>query len=159
MWKKSVASMVAACCAQELPPGRAGLPLRCGRDLQRSEDAADRGSADPVAEFPELALDPLVSPAVSLAGEPLDQDGDLGGDRRAARPVRVRPLPGNRAAVPAQHGSRGDQPVRPQAAGQKPDQRGEDRAVGPVQARPGISAAQHGNFVPDHEQLDVRGRC
>jgi hypothetical protein len=46
----------------------------------------------------------------------------------------------------------------PQAPGQDADQRGEDRAVGPVQVRPGMGAAQHGNLVPQHEQLDVLGR-
>ena len=33
-------------------------------------------------------LDPLVSPAVVLGGEPLDERGDLGADRRPSRPVR-----------------------------------------------------------------------
>jgi hypothetical protein len=41
---------------QELPPGRVGLPFRRGRDRQRFEDPADRGGADPVAEFQQLAL-------------------------------------------------------------------------------------------------------
>ena len=60
--------------------------------------------------------------------------------------------------MPAKHGARGDQPVCPQAPGQDADQRGEDRAVGPVQVRPRMGAAQHGNLVPQHEQLDVLGR-
>jgi hypothetical protein len=47
--------------------------------------------------------------------------------------------------------------VRPQTSGQEADQRGEDRAVGPVQAWSGMGAAQHGNLVPQHEQLDVLG--
>jgi hypothetical protein len=38
------------------------------------------------------------------------------------------------------------------------DQRGEDRAVGPVQAWSGMGAAQHGNLVPQHEQFEVLGR-
>jgi hypothetical protein len=61
--------------------------------------------------------------------------------------------------VPPKHRPRDDQPVRPQAPGQEQDERGEDRAVGPVQAWPGLGAAQHGNLVPQHEQLDVLGRC
>jgi len=80
---------------QELPPCRVGLPLRRGRDLQCSEDPADRGGTHPVAELEQFALDPLISPAVILGGEPLDQHGDLSGDPRAARPVRVGPLPGD----------------------------------------------------------------
>jgi len=56
---------------QELPPGRVGVSLRRWRDLQRLEDPADGGCADPVAELEQLALDPLVSPAVVLGGEPV----------------------------------------------------------------------------------------
>jgi hypothetical protein len=62
---------------QELPPGRVSVPLRCRGDLQGLEDPADGGCADLVAEFQQLALNPLVSPAVVLAGEPFDQRGDL----------------------------------------------------------------------------------
>jgi hypothetical protein len=53
---------------QELPPGRIGVPLRCRRDLQRLEHAADRGCADAVAELEQLTLDPLVSPAEIFGG-------------------------------------------------------------------------------------------
>jgi hypothetical protein len=100
-------------------------------------------------------VDPLVSPAVILAGELPD---DFRADRRAARPVRVGSLPGYEAAVPPKHGPRGDQPVRPQASEQEPDERGEDRAVGRVQAWPGIGPSQHGNLVPQRGQLDVLRR-
>ena len=62
---------------------------------------------------------------------------------------------GDRAAVPAQDGARGDQPVHPQPRRQEPDQRGKDRAVGPVQPGPGIGAAQHGDLVPQHQQLCI----
>ena len=79
---------------QELPPGRVGVPLRCRRDLQRLEDPADRGCADPVAELEQLALDPLVSPAVVLGGEPFDERGDLGADRRPSCPVADRSTSG-----------------------------------------------------------------
>jgi len=37
------------------------------------------------------------------------------------------------------------------------DQGGEDGAVGPVQPGPGIGAAQHGDLMPQHEQLRVLG--
>src|SRR6266851_504493 len=46
-----------------------GAPLRSRENLQRLEDPADRGRADPVAEREQFALDPLVSPAVVLGGE------------------------------------------------------------------------------------------
>src|SRR2546429_2823920 len=52
---------------------------------------ADGGRADPLAELEQLALDPLVPPAVVLGGELLDEHGDLGGaDCRPYRPLRDR---------------------------------------------------------------------
>jgi len=143
--------------AQEPPPRRVSTPFRCRGDLQRLEDPADGGRADPVAELEQLALDPHVPPAVVLGGEPLDQRGDLGADRRPSRPVRARPPAGAQAAVPAQDCTGGDQPVQTHRCWQEPDQRGEDGAVGPVEPGPGIGAAQHGDLVPQHEQLGVLG--
>ena len=96
---------------QKLPPGCVGAPLRRRWDPQRLEDPADRGRAGPVAELEQLALDPLVPPAGVLGGEPLDQRGDLGADRRPACLVRVGPFPGDQAAVPPEHGAGCDQPV------------------------------------------------
>jgi hypothetical protein len=52
---------------QELPPGRVGLPFRRRGNPLRLEDPANRRGTDPVAELEQLALDPLVSPAVILA--------------------------------------------------------------------------------------------
>ena len=96
---------------QKLPPGRVGAPLRSRRDPPRLKDPADRGRADPVAELEQLALDPLIPPAVILGGEPLDQRGDLGADWRPSRLVRVGPFTGGKAAVPPEHCAGGDQPV------------------------------------------------
>jgi hypothetical protein len=81
---------------------RVGAPLGRRRDLQRLEDPADRRCANPVADLEQLTLDPLVSPAIVLRGEPLDERGDLGADWRPSRAVRIGPLPGDQAAVPAQ---------------------------------------------------------
>jgi hypothetical protein len=64
---------------------------------------------------------------------------------------------GYQAAVPAQDGAGGDEPVHPQLCWQEPDECGEDCAVGPVEPGPGIGAAQHGDLVPQHEQLGVFG--
>jgi hypothetical protein len=61
-------------------------------------------------------------------------------------------------AVPSQHSAGRDQPVRPQRPWQEPDERGEDRSIGPVRAGPGMGAVQHGNLVSQHQQLDVHGR-
>jgi len=60
--------------------------------------------------------------------------------------------------VPPQRGAGRDQPVHPQTSGQESDQRREDRAVGPVQLAPRMSAAQHGNLVPQCQQFDILGR-
>jgi hypothetical protein len=76
---------------------------------------------------------------------------------RPSRPVRAGPLPGDQAAVPPQDGARRDQPVRPQPSAQVPDQRGEDGAAGPVQPGPGLSAAQDGDLVPQHQQFRAQG--
>jgi hypothetical protein len=143
---------------QELPPCRVVVPLRRWRDPQGFKDAADRGGADPVAELEEFALDALVSPAVVLGGEPLDERGDLGADRRASRVVRVGPFLSGQATMPSQNGARCDQPVCLQPSGQLPDQRGQHRPVGPVQPRPRITPAQHGDLVPQHQQFRVLRR-
>jgi len=133
------------------------VPFWCRENLQGLEDPADRRCADPVAELEQLALNPLVSPAVVLGGELFDQRGDLNADRRPAHPVRVAPLPGDQAAVPPQDGAWGNQPVHPQPSRQQADQRSENRAVGPVQPGSGIGAAQHDDLVPQHEQFGVLG--
>src|SRR5262249_44061798 len=50
-----------------------------------------------------------------------------------------------------------DQPVHPQPCWHEPDQHGEDRPVGPVEPGPATSAAQHGDLVPQREQLGILG--
>ena len=72
--------------------------------------------------------------------------------------VRVGPLLGHQAAVPAQDRGRGDQAVTAQRRGQASDQCGEQGAVGPVQARPRVGSAEYGDLVAQDEQLDVLGR-
>ena len=42
-----------------------------------------------------------------------------------------------------------------QCAGQPPDQRGEHSPVRPVQVRPRVGAAQDGDLMPQHEDLNV----
>jgi hypothetical protein len=143
---------------QELPPRGVGVPLGRRGDLPGFEDTPDGGCADPVAELEQLTLDPLVAPAVVLGGEAPDKRGDLGTDRRPACPLRIRPFPGDQTAVPPQDGSRGDQPVCPQPPGQEPDQRGHDGSISPVEPGPGLSAAQHRDLVPQHQQFRVLGR-
>ena len=59
--------------------------------------------------------------------------------------------------MPAQDGARGDQAMAAQALGQPPDEGGEDRPVRPVQAWSWVGAAENGDLVPQHEELDVLG--
>jgi hypothetical protein len=66
---------------------------------------------------------------------------------------------GDQAAVPAQDGAGGDEPVCSQLCRQEPDQGGEDRAVGPVEPGSRMGPAQHGDLVPQHEQFGVLGGC
>ena len=67
----------------------------------------------PVTKLEQFALDPLVSPAVVLGGEPPDQRGDLGTDRRSSRAVRKGPFTGDQATVPPKDSSGRDQAVYP----------------------------------------------
>ena len=100
---------------QELAPGCVGVPLGCRRYLQGLENPSDGGRADLVAELEKLALNALIPPRGVLGGESLDQRGDLGTDRRSARPVRIGPFPGDQAAVLPEHGAGCDQPGHVQA--------------------------------------------
>jgi hypothetical protein len=69
--------------------------------------------------------------------------------------MRVGPVAGDQAAVPAQDGAGGDQPAGSQLCRQEPGQCGEDCAVGPVEAGPRIGPSQHGDLVSQHEQFGV----
>jgi hypothetical protein len=81
--------------------------------------------------------------------------GDLGADWRPSRSAGASPLARDQATVPVHDGARGDQTVRSQPSREQPDQRGEDRPVGPVQPGPRIGPAQHGYLVPQHQELGV----
>ena len=69
----------------------------------------------------------------------------------------IRPLLGDQATMPAQDRARCDQAMPPQHLRQPADEGGEDRAIRPIHARLRIGSAQHGNFVAQHQQLDVLG--
>ena len=45
-----------------------------------------------------------------------------------------------------------------QRSGQPPNERGQHGAIRPLQAGSGVGAAEHGDLVSQHEQLDVLGR-
>jgi hypothetical protein len=158
-WEKPVAGIVVAWVCRSCCHVVSVCRFGGWRDRQRPEDPADRGCADPVAGLEQLTVDPLVAPAVVVGGEALGKCGDLGADWRPARPLRRRPFPVGQAMMPPQDGPRVDQPVCPQLPGQDPDQRGHDGSISPVEPGPGLSAAQHGGLVPQHQQFRVHRRC
>jgi hypothetical protein len=47
--------------------------------------------------------------------------------------------------------------MAPQCAGQPPHERGEHGPVGPVHTRTWVGAAQDGDLVAQHEELDLLG--
>ena len=110
-----------------------------------------------VAECEQLALDSHVAPARILLRHAHHQGGEGVVDRWPSGPIRVGPPSAYEAAMPAQDRVRGDQAMPTQRAGQPPDERGEHRAVCPVQAWSWVGAAQYGDLVAQHEELDVLG--
>jgi hypothetical protein len=110
-----------------------------------------------MAEADQLAVDAPVAPAGILAGHPQHQDTDRRRDRWSAlSSARVGPAAGDELVVRAQQGSGRDQSQLAQRGGQQPAQRAEHRSVGPGQCWPGV-AAQHGDLVTQHQDLDVLG--
>jgi len=71
--------------------------------------------------------------------------------------VGIGPFLGDQTTMPAQHRAGSDQAMPPQHPRQPPDQRGEHRSIRPVQARPRVGSAQHGDFVAQHQEFDVLG--
>ena len=57
--------------------------------------------------------------------------------------------------MPAQDRVRTDQTMATQRSRQPPNERGEHSPVCPVQVGSGVGAAEHGDLVPEDEQLDV----
>jgi hypothetical protein len=111
--------------------------------------------AGPVTELQELALDPLVpQPWFSVASRSISPviTALAGGRPGSDRPASWRP-----GAVPPEHSAGRDQPVGSPLCWQEPDQRGEDRAVGPVQPGPRSDAARHRGLVPQCQQPGVLG--
>jgi hypothetical protein len=144
--------------AEKLPPGRVGIPDRRWRDPQPLQNAADGGHSHAVAEFKQLALNSLVSPALVLPGHALDQHGHRVLDGWRAQAAGIRPFLGDQATMPTQDCARGDQAMRPQHWRQPPDEHGEHRSIRPVQAGLRGGSAQHGDFVTQHQELDVLRR-
>jgi hypothetical protein len=64
----------------------------------------------------------------------------------------------DQATMPAQDRRRRHQTMLLDRLGQHTTQRGQDRPVGPVQARSWIPAAQHRDLMTQHEQFGVLAR-
>ena len=110
-----------------------------------------------MAECEQLALQLDVSPARVLPRHPHHQGGEHVVDRWSSGPVRVGPSSANETAMPAQDRVRSDHAAAPQCMGQPPHERGQHGPVRPVHMWSWVGAAQDGDFVPQHEELDVLG--
>jgi hypothetical protein len=111
-WKKSTAGIVAACACRNFRQVVSVSRLGAGGIFRALRI---RRMADALTRWPTLSSSPwiiLYPQPVVLGGEPFDDRGDLGADRRPSRPVRAGPLAGDQAVVPAQDGAGGYQPVR-----------------------------------------------
>jgi len=109
-----------------------------------------------MAEADQLTLNPSVAPAGVLTGHPQHE----GPDRRcggwsAWSSARVGPAAGDELGVPAQQRSGRHQPQLAQRGRQQPAQRAEYRAVEPRERWPVVRAAQHGDLMTQHQDLDV----
>jgi hypothetical protein len=117
----------------------------------------DRRRADAVAELEQLALDPHVSPARVLPRHPHHQGDQDVLDRWPSGPVRVGPSSAHEAAIPTQDRVRSNRAMPTQRSGQPPYKHGEQGSVRPVHTRPWVGAAQHGDLMAQHKELDVLG--
>jgi hypothetical protein len=137
--------------AQELSPGRVGVPDRRRWYPEPLENAADRRRPHAVAELEQFALNSLVSPAGILPGHALDQRTHTVIDGWTTDAVGVGPLFGHQATMPAQDRARRDQAMLPQHLGQSPNKRGEHRSIRPIYPGLRVGSAQHGDFVTQHQ--------
>ena len=111
-----------------------------------------------MSEADRLALNPSVAPRVILSGHPQHQSPDRQCGGWAARSSSwVGPATGDEVGVPAQQRSGRHEPHPAQRDGQQPAQRTEHGAVQPGQPWPGVVAAQHGDLMTQHQNLDVLG--
>ena len=110
-----------------------------------------------MAELEQLALKPDVPPARILPRHPHHQRGEDVVDRWPSGLVGVGPSAAHEAAMPTQDRVRGDQAVAAQCAGQLLHEGCEHGSVGPVHAWSWVGAAQDGDLMAQHEELDVLG--
>src|SRR6266576_1906988 len=143
--------------AEELPP-RLAAP-RGGIEPGAVEDLPDRRRGDRMAETDELAVDTPVTPGRILRRDPHDQCPEPRADRRAVpTSLRIRPVPGDKTAMPAQQGRRrNEERGRPPLPVEHPTEPREHHAIAVVETRPWVLAAKHRELVAQHEDLDIFG--
>jgi hypothetical protein len=143
--------------AQERPPGAACTPRRRVEPVA-AQRRADRGRRDPYAEAQQLALDALVAPDGVLLGQPDDQALDvLVQWWPAGLAVRGGPGVGDQPPMPAQQRLGLDEEARPAGSRQDAADRSEQRPVGGLQPGSWGLAAEDGELVAQHQDLEVLG--
>jgi len=141
-----------ACCR---PAGR-GRVERCGCAASAPLPQRGRAASHSWASRPgagRAGSTPLSQAAT--AGDLASAVSPPGINRGPSCPVRVGPAPADQPPVPAQQGVRSHQAPHPQRPREQPGQGGEDRPVDPVQLRSGVLAAQHRDFLAQHQQFGV----
>jgi hypothetical protein len=119
---------------------------------------ADRGGRDTNTKAQQLALDALVTPVGVLPGQPDDQLLDVLVKRwPAGLAVRVGPDAGDQSAVPARWRLGLDEEAGPAGSRERAADGGKEGSVGWLEPRPWNLAAQHGQLVMEHHNLQVLG--
>jgi hypothetical protein len=121
--------------------------------LIRGKDPADCARTDPVTQPEQFTLNAAMPPARILPSQPHDEIPHVVADRRTTRPVRIRPVPFGKAAMPAQQ--RGRVTIRCLRSAWGSSLVNADSTARSVQdgrARADL-AAQHGDLVAQHQQF------
>ncbi len=147
---------LASVLTDELPPRH---PVPLGRRPQPSalEDQLHGSMRTAPAQFAQLTLDPPITPAGILPGQPKDQLLQLFGHRRSPKPLpapgKQRPFAAHQFAMPPQQGLGRDQegaPVRSrkaQAAGRQ------QKPIGSFPARTAALSFKDAELLPENQDL------
>ena len=111
-----------------------------------------------MSEAGQFAVDTAEAPGRVVAGEAEDEPADLGRGRWASwSSSGMCPVSGDAAAVPAEQGVGGDQPACPSWAGERGGDRSEEGSIIVVECWSVDLAAQDGELVAEHDDLEVLG--
>lgn len=156
-WNRSQARIPLGLCLQELAPRRT-RPPRCRIEARALEDVAHRAWRHTDTSPGEFAADPLIAPRRVLAGQAQDRSTNvLPGGWAAWTFPGVGPLAGNQVAVPAQQRRWRHEENAPRPARQQPRERRQQHPVPVAQIGPVHPASQHGDLMPEHEDLNLLG--